>query len=219
MKLRALLSVGILVATSASAQVRVVVKDGRHLIYNDGARQHREERRVAGLARRARLGVRRSHRRRGARQRRRPEARQVGHAHRVRLQSGGDLAQGRARPDAAHARPSPRSTASATSTIPRQNIAGGTQQLVAPAVLLRRRPRQVARRVQRGRGARSTVRRRAAVRRDAALRPQGAGRVLRQVDARRRLRKAVRARPSAASPPRRAARCSGCATPAPIASR
>ena len=38
MKLRALLSVGILVAMAvpASAQVRVVVKDGQHLIYNEG---------------------------------------------------------------------------------------------------------------------------------------------------------------------------------------
>jgi soluble lytic murein transglycosylase-like protein len=38
MKLRTALSVGILVAISAaaSAEVRVVVKDGKHLIYNDG---------------------------------------------------------------------------------------------------------------------------------------------------------------------------------------
>jgi soluble lytic murein transglycosylase-like protein len=36
MKLRALLCVGIFAAMAASAQVRVAVRDGRHVIYNDG---------------------------------------------------------------------------------------------------------------------------------------------------------------------------------------
>ena len=105
-----------------------------------------------------------------------------------------DLAQGRARPDAADAGRSPPSTACATSTTPRQNIAAGTRQLSHLLSYYGGDLVKVAGGVQRGRGGGGPVRRRAALRRDAALRPQGPGRVLRQVDARRRLRKAVRAR-------------------------